>query len=418
LKQATRKEKEIAMDWPIMGAASKLTHVKYDIRGAVQTAAQQLEQNGQPVLKLNIGNPAPFGFSAPSALLEEVREKLACSQGYGDAKGLASAREAVQAYYHGQGVNVTSIDNVYLGNGVSELIMMSMQALLDHGDEVLVPSPDYPLWTAAITLAGGQAVHYPCDEAAEWEPDIAALRAAISPRTKALVLINPNNPTGAVYRPAILKALLAVAREYRLMVFSDEIYDQILFEGAVHTPTASLAEDVLVATFGGLSKSHRIAGFRAGWLAFSGPLKHAQTYLTGLTLLASMRLCPNVPSQQAIAPALRWHKGMSGLTRNDGRLQQQMALAHNKLNAIDGISCVRPKGAMYLFPKLDIARFGIVDDEQFVLDFLRAKQILLMHGRGFNWAQPDHFRLVFLPEVTQLNTALDALADFLSTYQQ
>jgi alanine-synthesizing transaminase len=406
------------MDWPVVAAATKLSHVRYDIRGRVQEAAQQLEQAGHTILKLNIGNPAPFGFSAPEALLEHVREQVPHSQGYGDAKGLPVAREAIRAYYRSQGVSVQSVDDVYVGNGVSELILLAMQGLVNPGDEILIPSPDYPLWTAAVTISGGVAVHYPCDEAANWEPNIEAIRERITSRTKALVLINPNNPTGAVYSTRIIEEMLNLAREHRLMVFSDEIYDQVLFEEAIHTPTASLADDVLIATFGGLSKNHRLAGFRVGWLAFSGPKEHAKGFLLGLNMLCSMRLCPNMPSQQAIAPALAYHGGMSGLTAADGRLYKQMDEAHTQLNKINGISCVRPKGAMYLFPKIDVAQFNITNDEQFVLDFLREKHVLLMHGSGFNWAMPDHFRVVFLPPVAEMTRALDALADFLSRYQQ
>ena len=397
--------------------SSKLHGVCYDIRGPVLNEALRLEEAGYNILKLNIGNPAQFGFEAPVDIIKDVIQQLPTSQGYGPSQGSYSARVAVQQYY--QTINVPNVppEHIFLGNGVSELIMMSMQGLLEQGDEVLVPAPDYPLWTAAVKLSGGEPVHYICDEQQDWQPDLADIEAKITPRTRALVVINPNNPTGAVYSKEMLLSLIAIAEKHNLLLFSDEIYDKILYDGHQHIALASLT-DRLVITFSGLSKNYRLAGFRMGWMILSGDVAIANDYMTGLNMLASMRLCSNVPMQNAIQTALGGFQSIYELTKPGGRLYDQMDFASERLNAIPGIECMRPKGAMYLFPKIDTKRFNITDDEQFVLDFLKAEQILLVHGRGFNWPDPDHFRIVFLPHKDTLETAFDALERFLSTYKQ
>jgi len=397
--------------------SSKLNGVCYDIRGPVLAEALRMEEAGYNILKLNIGNPAPFGFEAPADIIKDVIQQLPSSQGYGESQGSYSARVAVQQYYQTLNVNNVPPEQIFLGNGVSELIMMSMQGLLEQGDEVLVPAPDYPLWTAAVKLSGGEPIHYLSDEANEWQPDLADIEAKITAKTRALVIINPNNPTGAVYSKAMLKALIAIAKKHKLLIFSDEIYDKILYDEQQHIALASLTDE-LVITFSGLSKNYRVAGFRVGWMILSGDVASAQDYIAGLNMLASMRLCSNVPMQNAIQTALGGFQSIYELTRPGGRLYEQMNFASERLNSIPGISCVRPKGAMYLFPKLDVERFNITDDEQFVLDFLKAEKILLVHGRAFNWPDPDHFRIVFLPHRETLEAALDALERFLSTYQQ
>ncbi|NNJ72228.1 MAG: pyridoxal phosphate-dependent aminotransferase [Enterobacterales bacterium] len=397
--------------------SSKLNGVCYDIRGPVLTEALRMEEAGYNILKLNIGNPAPFGFEAPADIIKDVIQQLPSSQGYGESQGSYSARVAVQQYYQTLNVNNVPPEQIFLGNGVSELIMMSMQGLLEQGDEVLVPAPDYPLWTAAVKLSGGEPIHYRSDEANEWQPDLADIEAKITPNTRALVIINPNNPTGAVYSKAMLKSLIAIAKKHQLLIFSDEIYDKILYDEQRHIALASLTDE-LVITFSGLSKNYRVAGFRVGWMILSGNVTSAQDYIAGLNMLASMRLCSNVPMQNAIQTALGGFQSIYELTRAGGRLYEQMNFASERLNSIPGISCVRPKGAMYLFPKIDIERFNITDDEQFVLDFLKAEKILLVHGRAFNWPDPDHFRIVFLPHRETLEAALDALERFLSTYRQ
>lgn len=398
--------------------SKKLDGVCYDIRGPVAREAKRMEEEGHRILKLNIGNPAPFGFEAPDEILKHVIHNLPTAQGYTDSQGIYPARVAVAQYYQQRGILGAGADDVYIGNGVSELILMSLQALLDNGDEVLIPSPDYPLWTAAVNLAGGKAVHYRCDEQADWYPDTADIRSKITSRTKALVLINPNNPTGAVYDNQMLLDLLQIAREHGLVVLSDEIYDKILYDGASHTCTAALADDLVLLTFGGLSKNYRIAGFRVGWLFISGAKQAARHYIEGLNILASMRLCANVPCQHAVQTALGGYQSINELIVPGGRLYDQMDLAHQLVNQIDGLSCVRPKGAMYLFPKIDREKFPIKDDELFVLDFLRQHKVLLVHGRAFNWLEPDHFRIVFLPHKEQLEQALSKLAQFLPGYQQ
>ena len=396
----------------------KLADVCYDIRGPVLVAANRLEAEGNNIIKLNIGNPAPWGFSAPEEILRDVVRNIPQSQGYCDSQGLFAARKAVMQYCQQVAIPDVDVEHVYIGNGVSELVVMSMQALVNDGDEILIPAPDFPLWTAAVNLCGGKPVHYLCDEEDDWQPNLQDLRSKITPNTKGLVIINPNNPTGAVYRPPMLGALIEIAREFDLVVLADEIYDKILFDEASYTPLASLADDLLVLTFSGLSKSYRVAGFRTGWLIVSGARDRAQDYIEGLNILASMRLCANVPSQHAIQTALGGHQSIYDLTRPGGRLFEQRNVAWQRLNEIDGISCVKPKGALYLFPKIDVDKFAVADDERFVLDFLLAEKVLMVHGSGFNWPGPDHFRLVFLPHVEQIHEAMDRLERFLASYRQ
>ena len=395
--------------------SSKLADVCYDIRGPVLAEAQRLEREGQRILKLNIGNPAPFGFEAPEGILADVIAALPTAQGYSDSRGLVSARRAVVQYHQAKGVQGIDVDDVYLGNGVSELIVMALQALLDDGDEVLIPSPDYPLWTAAVALAGGRPVHYRCDESQGWQPDLDDVASRIGPRTKAVVVINPNNPTGAVYGAPVLEGLLSQAREHGLVVFSDEIYDQILYDDAVHVATAALAPDLLCLTFNGLSKAYRLGGFRSGWMVVSGPRPEARSYLEGLDILANMRLCPNVPAQHAVATALGGRHGLDELVLPGGRLREQRDAALDLLTQIPGVSCVRPQGALYLFPRLDPEVYEVKDDQQLVLDLLREQNLLLVQGTGFNWPDPDHLRIVTLPHVEDLRDAMGRLGSFLAT---
>jgi alanine-synthesizing transaminase len=396
----------------------KLEDVCYDIRGPVLEEAKRLEEEGRRIIKLNIGNPAPFGFEAPEEILVDIVRNLPTAQGYSDSQGLLSARTAIIQHYQSRGLDVEDPDDVWLGNGVSELISMALQALLDDGDEVLVPAPDYPLWTATTRLAGGRPVHYLCSEDSGWLPDLDDIRAKITSRTKALVVINPNNPTGAVYPEALLRELAGIAREHRLVVLADEIYDKILYDDAEHIVTASLATDVLCVTYGGLSKAYRVAGFRSGWAVVSGPLQHAESFLAGVTLLANMRMCPNVPSQHAIQTALGGYQSINDLVLPGGRLKEQRDVAHRLLNEIDGVSCTLPKGALYVFPRLDPAVHQIHDDERLALDLLRDQHILITHGTGFNWPTPDHVRIVTLPDVETLTDALGRFGEFLSTYRQ
>jgi alanine-synthesizing transaminase len=395
--------------------SAKLTNVCYDIRGPVLQQAKQLEAEGHHVLKLNIGNPAPFGFEAPEEILQDVILNLPAAHGYGDSKGLLSARRAVVQYYQQKHVYGVDIEDVYLGNGVSELIVMSLQALLDNGDEVLIPAPDYPLWTASVSLCGGRAVHYLCDEQAGWQPDLEDLTSKITDRTKALVVINPNNPTGAVYSHDMVEALVEIARRHNLLLFSDEIYDKILYDDAQHTPTAALAPDLLCLTFNGLSKAYRVAGFRTGWLVLSGPKQHATSYVEGLDILANMRLCPNVPTQYAVQTALGGHQSINDLVLPGGRLHDQRNRAWELLTAIEGVSCVKPSGALYMFPRLDPKVYPIKDDQQFVLDLLMQEKVLVVQGTGFNWPHPDHFRIVTLPRVADLEDAVGRIERFLAT---
>jgi alanine-synthesizing transaminase len=398
--------------------SAKLAGIHYDIRRPVLREAQRLEQEGHHVLKLHIGNPAPFGFEAPVELLQDMIRNLPAAHGYGDAKGLLSARRSVTQYYEQRGVAGLDVEDVYLGNGVSELIVMALQALLNPGDEVLIPAPDYPLWTAATTLAGGRPVHYVCDETAGWFPDLDDIASRITPATRALVLINPNNPTGAVYSDELLEGLAELARRHQLVLLSDEIYDRVLYDGVAHTSIAALAPDVFCLTLGGLSKVYRVPGFRSGWLVVSGPKQHARGYLDGLDTLANLRLCPNVPAQHAIQAALGGRQDIVDLLLPGGRLLEQRNRAVELLNAIPGVSCVVPSGALYAFPRIDPAVYPIADDERFVLDLLRREKILVMHGRGFNWPRPDHFRVVTLQPVDDLDAAIRRVGRFLGGYQQ
>jgi alanine-synthesizing transaminase len=398
--------------------AGRLGNVRYDIRGPVLRRARELEAAGHEIIKLNLGNPAPFGLEAPPDVLSEVVKHISDAQGYSDARGIFPARLAVAQRFERRGVTGVGPDDVFLGNGVSELIVMSLQALLDTGDEVLVPSPDYPLWTGAIHLCGGRAVHYRCDEQQDWQPDLEDLASRITPRTKALVIINPNNPTGAVYSRQTVLGMLDLARRHNLLVLTDEIYDQILYEGAEHHSAAALAPDLLVLTLGGLSKTYRLAGFRSGWLVISGPRDHAADYLDGLELLANMRLCPNVPAQHAIEPALGGRADITRLLEPGGRLRDQRDRAWQQMTAIPGVTCVRPEGALYLFPWLDPATYPIADDEQMMIDLLEQQHVLLSHGSGFNLPTTDHLRLVFLAPVPVLDDAIGRLGTFLAGYHQ
>ena len=398
--------------------SSKLDYVCYDIRGPIMDEAQRMSEQGIDILKLNIGNPAPFGFKAPKEIEEAIGNNAAITEGYSDSKGLVSAREAILKYCQSTNMPNVSIDDIYTGNGVSELITMSMNGLLNYGDEVLVPMPDYPLWTASVTLAGGKAVHYRCDDKQNWYPDIKDMESKITPKTKAIVVINPNNPTGALYPTEILEQIVDLARKHELILFADEIYDRLVMDGKEHIALSSLAPDLLTVSFNGLSKSHLIAGYRCGWMVLCGEKKHAKGYIEGIKLLSAMRLCSNVPAQSLIPVALDNLESTKELLVPGGRIYEQREVIYNALNEIDGLSVVKPTAAFYMFPKLDIKKFGIIDDEKFVLDFLKEKHILFTHGGGFHWDQPDHFRVVFLPEVSVLSTAADRLNDFLSTYHQ
>jgi alanine-synthesizing transaminase len=398
--------------------SSKLDDVLYDIRGPVLDEAKRLEEEGFRVVKLNTGNPAPFGLSAPDEVIHDMIANLRETQGYCDSKGLFPARKAIMQYCQQKDIPGVDTEDIIIGNGVSECIVMAMQALLDKGDEILIPAPDYPLWTAAVRLSGGTPVHYRCDEQAEWCPDIADIRKKVSKNTRGIVIINPNNPTGALYPPEILAQIVEIARQHRLIVYSDEIYDKIVYDGNTHVSTASLAEDLLCITFNGLSKAYRVAGFRVGWMVISGSKKDAADYLEGITMLATMRLCSNVPGQSVIQTALGGRQSIYDLTRPGGRLREQRDLCYSLVSKIDGITCVKPKSAFYLFPKLDVHRFNVRDDERFVLDFLRSEKVLMVHGRGFNWPEPDHFRIVYLPCVEDLAEVMEKLKKFLAAYRQ
>ncbi len=401
-----------------MAQASRLKNVRYDIRGPVLRRAQELENAGHRILKLNLGNPAPWGLNAPEPIMADVVHNLTEAQGYSDARGIYSARVAVAQYYQTLGVRDVQPDDVFLGNGVSELIVMSLQALLNTGDEVLVPSPDYPLWTGAVTLCGGRPVHYRCDEEQGWQPDVQHVADSITPNTRAIVIINPNNPTGAVYSRETLLGLLDLARRHGLLVLADEIYDKILFDAAVHECAAALAPDLLVLTMSGLSKTYRAAGFRSGWMAVSGPKAQADEYLEGLQLLANMRLCPNVPAQHAVQTALGGYQSIRELIKPGGRLYEQRDHAWTKLTAIPGVDCVKPAGALYLFARLDPEVHKIHDDQRMIVDLLERQLLLLSHGSGFNLPSTDHLRMVFLAPVDVLDDATDRLARFLSSYRQ
>ncbi len=399
--------------------SSKLDHVCYDIRGPVLDEAKKLEDAGKEILKLNIGNPAPFGFEAPKDIVEQISRNLTKAEGYIDSKGLLSARVAIADYSNSRGIQNVGVENIYVGNGVSELIVMAMQGLLNEGDEILIPAPDYPLWTAAVVLAGGRPVHYICDESSDWHPDILDIRKKITHRTKGLVIINPNNPTGAVYPKEVLLHLAQIAAEHSIVLFSDEIYDRILYDGTEHVSAASLADsNTLCVTLNGLSKSHLITGYRVGWMVFSGNTAAAEGYLEGINMLASMRLCSNVPAQYAIEPALKSDNTIRWHTSPDGRLKGQRDVGYELLKRIPGISCTKPRGAFYFFPKIDAEMFDIKDDEKFALDLLKEENVLIVQGTGFNWFKPDHFRIVFLPEQSVLAKALESLKNFLEGYRQ
>ncbi len=396
----------------------KLNNVCYDIRGPVMDEANRMAAAGEKVLKLNIGNPAPFGFRAPDALIDILKSNLTETEGYSDSHGILSAREAIIKYDESKGIMGVRPDDIYTGNGVSELITLSLQGLLDYGDEVLVPAPDYPLWTASVTLAGGTAVHYICDESADWYPDVKDIERKITPRTKGIVIINPNNPTGALYPKELLQEIVKLAEKYDLIIYADEIYDRLVMDGKKHTSIASLAPDCLCITFNGLSKSHLIAGYRVGWMTISGDKSNAKGYIEGINLLSTMRLCSNVPAQSLIAPALSMLDDTDKLIQPGGRVYEQREFIYNAINAIPGLSVTKPEAAFYCFPKIDIEKFNIHDDEKFALDLLRQKHILFTHGGGFHWEEPDHFRIVYLPEISVLKEATDQMADFMKTYRQ
>jgi alanine-synthesizing transaminase len=398
--------------------SSKLNDVCYDIRGPVLKEAKRMEAEGCRIIKLNIGNPAPFGFNAPDEILHDIIVNLRNAQGYIDSQGLFAARKAIMQDFQSKGVMDVAIDDIFIGNGVSELIVMVMQGLLDAGDEVLIPMPDYPLWTAAVTLSGGTAVHYRCDESADWNPDLADIESKVSSRTKAIVVINPNNPTGAVYDRSILEGIARIAAEHELIVYADEIYDRITYDGAIHTPMASINPDILTISFNGLSKAWRAAGFRAGWMALSGNKKIASGYREGLDMLSNMRLCSNVPAQYGIQTALGGYQSINDFVLPGGRLREQRDTAVNLVNQIPGLSVVMPRGALYCFPKVDIKRFNITNDETFAIDLLRDQHLLLVQGTGFNWDEPDHFRIVFLPDKDTLTDAVHRLGRFLEHYRQ
>ncbi len=398
--------------------SSKLTNVCYDIRGPVMERAKQMEEEGHHIIKLNIGNPATFGFDVPEEILQDVIRNLSDASGYCDSKGLFAARKAIMHYTQEKQIRNVQLDDIFIGNGVSELVVLTMQALLDNGDEVLIPMPDYPLWTAAVVLSGGVARHYVCDEASGWLPDLDDIRAKINSRTRAMVIINPNNPTGALYPKETLLELIEIARQHQLIIYADEIYDKILYEHATHASIASLADDVLFVTFNGLSKNYRAAGFRSGWAVVSGEKNHARDYIAGLNMLASMRLCANVPSQFGIQTALGGYQSIYDLTLPTGRLMRQRDTAWNLLTEIPGVSCFKPQAALYLFPRLDPEIYPIENDQQFVLDLLLEEKVLLVQGSGFNWHQPDHFRVVFLPNVDDLTEAVGRIAHFLQRYRK
>lgn len=398
--------------------SSKLANVCYDIRGPILDRARQMEEEGHRIIKLNIGNPASFGFEAPEEILQDVMHNLSAASGYCDSKGLFAARKAIMHYTQEKHIEGVRLEDIYIGNGVSELIVMAMQALLNTGDEVLIPSPDYPLWTAAVVLGGGTPRHYVCDEQSGWLPDLEDIRSKITSNTRAIIVINPNNPTGALYPDEVLRGIIEIARQHQLIVYADEIYDKVLYDDATHTSIASLADDVLFVTLNGLSKNYRAAGFRSGWAVVSGTKHYASDYIAGLTMLASMRLCANVPSQFGIQTALGGYQSIKDLVMPTGRLMRQRDLAWKLLTEIPGVSCYKPRAAMYLFPRLDPAIYPIEDDEQFVLDLLLEEKVLLVQGSGFNWPYPDHFRVVFLPNSDALTEAISRVGTFLARYRR
>ena len=393
--------------------SAKLANVCYDIRGPIMDRARQMEEDGHKIIKLNIGNLAVFGFDAPEEIQQDMIRNLPNSAGYSDSKGIFAARKAVMHETQKQGILGVTLDDIYLGNGASELIVMATNGLLDDGDELLLPSPDYPLWTAAASLSGGTPVHYRCDEANGWMPDLGDIRAKVTPRTKGIVVINPNNPTGALYADDLLKGIVAIAREHGLVIFADEVYDKVLYDGVKHTPLASLSQDVLTLTFNSLSKSYRSCGYRAGWMVISGDKKVARDYIEGLNMLSNMRLCANVPGQWAIQTALGGHQSINELVGEGGRLRKQRDLAHQLITAIPGVSCVKPRAALYMFPKLDSKIYPVQDDQDFFLQLLEETKVMLVQGTGFNWPEPDHFRIVFLPHEDDLREAIGRVARFL-----
>ncbi|TCD45922.1 pyridoxal phosphate-dependent aminotransferase [Streptococcus sp. X16XC17] len=396
----------------------KLDHVAYDIRGPVLDEANRMRANGEKILRLNTGNPAEFGFTAPDEVIRDLITNARNSEGYSDSKGLFSARKAVMQYCQLKNFPEVDVEDIYMGNGVSELISISMQALLDDGDEVLVPMPDYPLWTACISLGSGHAVHYICDEAASWYPDIADIKSKITPRTKAIVIINPNNPTGALYPKEVLEAIVEIARQNELIIFADEIYDRLVMDGGEHVAIASLAPDVFCVSMNGLSKSHRVAGFRVGWMVLSGPKKHVKGYIEGINMLANMRLCSNVLAQQIVQTSMGGRQSIDKLLLPGGRIYEQRNFIYNAINNIPGLSAVKPQAGLYIFPKIDREMYAIEDDEQFVLDFLKQEKVMLVHGRGFNWKDPEHFRIVYLPTVEELGDLEEKMARFLHQYRR
>jgi alanine-synthesizing transaminase len=398
--------------------STKLANVCYDIRGPVLDRARQMEEEGHKIIKLNIGNLAVFGFDAPEEIQQDMIRNLPNAAAYSDSKGIFAARKAVMHYTQQQGIQGVTLDDIYLGNGASELIVMATNALLNNGDELLLPAPDYPLWTAAVSLSGGTPVHYLCDEANGWMPDLRDIRAKITPNTKGIVVINPNNPTGALYSDELLKGIVALAREHGLVIFADEVYDKVLFDGVKHTAIGSLSHDVLTLTFNSLSKSYRSCGYRAGWLVVSGDKKPARDYIEGLNMLSSMRLCANVPGQWAIQTALGGYQSINDLVKEGGRLRRQRDLAYDLMTAIPGVSCVKPSAALYMFPRLDPAMYPIQDDQQFINELLQETKVLLVQGSGFNWPSPDHFRIVFLPHEDDLREAISRIARFLDNYRK
>ncbi len=402
----------------IIKKSNKFNGVRYDLRGEIARVASDLEMNGHKILKLNIGNPAIFGFSAPHEIVHDIIMNIHNAEGYCESKGIFPARKAIMHYTQEKNIPDVTVDDIYIGNGVSELIMMCMESLLNNGDEVLVPMPHYPLWTAAVKFSEANPVHYRCNEEENWYPDLDDMESKITSKTKGIVVINPNNPTGAVYPKEILKGIIRIAEKHNLIIFCDEIYDKILYDDAVHHSIASLGGDVLFMTFNGLSKNYRACGYRAGWVVISGNKESAKDYIEGLEIMANMRLCANVPAQYAIQTALGGYQSINDLVKEGGRLRNQRDLCYNMLNSIPGVSCVKPQGSLYMFPKIDANKFKITNDQKFILDFLQEKQVLLVHGSGFNWDAPDHFRIVFLPNLEDLGEAMDKLKDFLASYEQ
>ena len=398
--------------------SNKLDNVLYDVRGPVVDEAARMEENGLHVLKLNIGNPAPFGFRAPDEVVTDIRSTIVDCEGYSDSRGIVSARKAIMQYAQIKHIPNVTMRDIYTGNGASELIQLSLHALINDGDEVLVPAPDYPLWTACVNLAGGKAVHYLCDEESDWMPDLADMEAKITDRTKAVVVINPNNPTGALYPKEVLEQIVEIARRHGLMIMADEIYDRLVMDGEQHISIASLAPDLLCVTFNGLSKSHMVCGFRVGWMVFSGNKEIGRDYINGVNMLSNMRLCSNVPGQSIIQTALWGYQSVNEYIVPGGRIYEQREVIYDALNSIPGISAKKPKAAFYIFPKIDIKKFNITDDNKFALDLLKQKRILVVPGRGFNWPEPDHFRIVYLPRVQQLQEAAKKLSSFFETYRQ